>query len=400
LVEAGNNLNSFNYNGTQTSYHIDFQNFNSGGNILWQTQLPSDTSLELGGNLKVIPSFVDDKFVKVEPDNTNSLYERLSTHKMNGAELHPLLKKVIDEANSLERQNRELSNKAVEVSKINSNLHQQSNATIDSLLKQRSELEGKLTSKEHIIEEMQITHKELQQAHDDLRVVLKDYSEESVNEIVDDYQTQITYYERIIRSYENDDLDKMSFSEEQLYTQLKETQDRLDRAHSIIHEMTSKLDEKDDTNNPLLYTQDALDFFVDKAKIDLIEKQEASISHEEKFMELGPGIPVWQASTGRGPFLTQVLKPFTHKDKDKTKSFGWIVRSEAGKEEHFPIGDLTTEKPVRVGPSKLKLALISSLNAIAFSLVSVQALGAKAILPVAIAQVIVAGLTYREFSKK
>ena len=408
-----------NLNNTLTLDSTHFAN----GSITWNTapaplyyESQNGTLTTNAGGTMPTPTFVSDKFIKIQDEPP--LYERLSTHKMNGAQLHPLLKKVIDEANSLERQKTELTKKVRELTtRLDETNKIDGEATV-KLLAERNDLNRKISNQENTIKEMQIVHEELQQAHDGLKQVNRDYSEQSVNEIIEDYQTQIAYYESLIRDYERSAAREQQFEDGSGVLGLLPSEKKTDlftqeQFDKIVHAFKKDLVEINDPaardrilsgmNAPVgSYTQEQVDKMIEQAKLDLIAKQEAAVSHEEKFMELGSGAKVWQATTGRGPFWTQVLKPFIHSDKNGTKSFGWLVRNNKAKEEHFPIGDLTDKEPIvtKKKPSKLKLVLVGTVNAVATSLFAVQAFGHKAMIPVAITQVIIGAVTYWELSKK
>lgn len=378
-----------------------------GNSIVSNTAVASTNTSPTGNNMTFNSSFVSDKFVKVD-GASHPLYQRMTEKELSGAELHPLLKTVIKEANSLEQEKKDLLKKIDDIkADLNTALNQLSTVSsdqdrINDLEHQKRLLEKCLVNQEASLDTLQDTLAELADAHAALQRRHFDYSEESVNQIVEDYQAQLALYEALLSDNEI------------AHAQLEIRNARADFANRIapfvsmkwIRKNIFKLSDEDIAeielqvaNETAGITQEQVDKMIETAKLDMLAKQDSSVSHEEKFMELGPGVKVWQATTGRGPFLTQVLKPYVHKDKQATTSIGWLVRNEKGREEHFPIGDLTTKEPVRNGPNKFAHLAVGAVNAVAMQLIGVQALGLKAVVPMAIAQTLMAAFTYRDVFK-
>lgn len=407
---------------------------------------PATSTTKLTTSSMPEASFVSDQFVKVQNDPI-PLYQRMSNRDLTGAELHPLLKKVIDEANSLEKENKELESK---LSASYNLIEEDTKLTLESQDKVK-DLERKCNNQEYTIEELQTAHEDLQQAYDALKQVIRDYSEESVNEIVEDYKVQLASYEAALSTYENNsvirNLDLYNIAELELRNagadfahrispfvskqwirknifnlsddEIKEienqiptgsevfTSDQIEKIVSafindlmVVKDLTARDRILEGMNAPIVYTQDQVDKMIEDAKLDLLAEQDAAIPHEERLMEIGPGAKVWQVTTGRGPFWTQVLKPFTHNDKDKTKSFGWILRNNKSKEEHLPIGDLTDIQPTGSKPNKLLLTLAGLTSNVAMQVMAIQTFGPKAIIPTVIIQTILIAITYRELLKR
>lgn len=375
------------------------------GNSIVQHTADTSTTSHTGNNM-TSSSFVSDKFVEVKLDGAlHPLYQRMTEKELSGAELHPLLKTVIKEANALEQEKKDLLKKIDDIkADLSTALNQLSTVSSDQdrmndLEHQKRLLEKCLVNQEASLDTLQDTLAELADAHAALQRRHFDYSEESVNQIVEDYQTQLALYESLLSDNEI------------AHAQMEIRNARADFAHRIapfvsmkwIRKNIFKLSDEDIAeielqvaNETTGFTQEQVDKMIETAKFDMLAKQDSSVSHEEKFMELGPGVKVWQATTGRGPFLTQVLKPYVHKDKQATTSIGWLVRNEKGREEHFPIGDLTTKESVRKGPNKFAHLAVGAVNAVAMQLIAVQALGLKAVIPMALAQTLMAAFTYRE----
>lgn len=400
------------------------------GNIQLTGEGQTQTILT-GANMPA--SFVSDKFIQAnQPVSFNttgsivvtekSIHERMTEAAKNGAELHPLLKKVIDEANALEKDKQSLSQKIDNLSSDLDIVNRMNDGKAQLLTTAQAlidELKKKTSNQDHNIKEMQRSYDELKEAHDALREVIRDYSEESVNEIVEDYKTQLSayeediqYYERLIREHEKKGSESMTLvaglPDNDKFTdkQTEEIVAAFRRDLAAIQDPAQRDEILKKMNGPVGgFSQEQVDKLVAEAKaegkLELLAQQDAEVPHEDRLINIGPGAKVYQASTGRGPFWTQVLKTFRHKDKEKSTSPGWLVHNVKGKEEHYPVGDLTDKEPSRnKGPNRLKLALVGSVNAIGTQLIAYQAFGAKALIPMAIAQTIIAGITYWEFSKK
>lgn len=339
-----------------------------GNTVLWTNTGPPPTNFTLGSNMSA--SFVHDRFVEVKtPGSSHPLYQRMSQNEMTGAQLHPLLKKVVEEANTLEKENRSLKESIETYGRALKDANANADG-MESLKAEKAELERKLSNQQHNITELQLELVELHDAHDALRQVIRDYSEESVNEIVQDYQTQIAHYESMIQDYER------------TQRSCKQEQVKFVEVH---------------------YSKEAIDKMIADAKtegkLELLTQQDKEVSHEDRMINIGPGVKVWQTSTGAGPFWTQTPKTFRHNDKEKSASPGWLVHNTRGKPEHYPVGDLVDKEPVHNGPNKLVHVVVGAVNAIAMQLVAIQAFGLKAIIPMTVAQTLMAAFTYRDVFK-
>lgn len=374
------------------------------------------TTLSNGANMPA--SFVSDKFVQaIQPiqDQALSVRERMNQREMSGAELHPLLKTVIDEANLLEKQKKELT---IEIENLRS-----ASASTTSDSEKVKELERKIANQTATLHDLQTAHEELLKAHGDLRQIIRDYSEDAVDQIVSDYEEQIeayeadlTYYENLVEDFKNKRNESMAlvstFKDTDRFTdgQTEEIVAAFRRDLAAIRDPAKREEILKKMNSPVGgLSQEQVDALIAKAKLEakaegkleLLAQQDAEISHEDKMINIGPGAKVWQTSTERGPFWTQTPKTFRHKDKEKSTSPGWLVHNQKGKEEHYPVGDLTDKAPISTAkPNKLKLMLVGCVNAVGTQLIAVQAFGPKAIIPMAIAQTIIGAITYWELSKR